>query len=72
MGSENLKQYYLLFDLNASKKVFEQKINTSIWFCCVKNSLMEDKRKVQGAEGTLLLEPHTAHPTSELDCGIRW
>jgi len=54
--------------INKSKKVLMGKINTSVWFCCMKKkkkSLMEDKRNQWGAEPPHSSEPQKAHPTSE-------
>ena len=51
------------------------KINTSIWFCCMKKkkkSLMEDKsnNEVQRPHAHSL-EPQKAHLTGELSCAVK-
>jgi len=42
------------------------KINTSIWFHCIKKkSLMNDKRNNESTEAPHSSEPQKAHPTGE-------
>ena len=48
------------------KESVDWKVNTSIWFHCMKKkSLMKDKRNNEGAEAPHSSESQKAHPTGE-------
>jgi len=52
--------------MHCSKKVLIWKINTSVWFRCMKKkNLMEDKRNQRGANAPHSLEPQKAHPNGK-------
>jgi len=44
-----------------SRKVLIGKINTLIWFCCMKKSLMEDKRNEAQRPLTVRIPKGTSH-----------